>query len=614
MVLPRFLAELKHRNVYRAAVVYAAVGWMLLEASDVVFPRLGLPDWTVNLVLGLVLLGFPLAIVFAWIFDISGQGIIRTEPISTAVHHRFSITSIVEFALICLLVATVGYLYVDRLSLQKRLVEHGPALHEQLESDHPAVPNPAQYRAIAVLPFADMSETGDQAWFAEGIAEELLQALASVRGLKVTARTSSFAFKNTDKTIDEIAEILGVQAVLEGSVRRFADRIRITAQLIDADSGYHIWSESYEREVTDIFLLQDELAQSIVKTLRLELGVQGTGRLIAEMTDKPEAYNAFIRGRALWDWANPRVLNKSIEYFEMAVNADPDYAEAWGFLAFSRAFTALWQSTALASKPAIIAAEKALALNPNQSEALTAKAWMTQLLDWDWETAGKLYRQSLSSGRQPVAMLTYGAFYLANIDAIPRAIEILAAAEALDPLHAGYKAILAQAYVWAGAPKKAIEKAQEALKINPQHLFALMALIDAYMLADNCPTALSIMDNLPESLRKEPRIHGRVGVCHVLLGETDTAREIYDYVIEKTPYHYANMQAAALAMSLGEIEDALDVLEAEVEKHSWPIMFVRIYFRGDERMNSNPRFQALLERIGLDDDSVAQMRENLGDL
>src|SRR5210317_1791900 len=106
MALPRFLAELKHRNVYRAAVVYAAVGWMLLEASDVVFPRLGLPDWTVNLVLGLVLLGFPLAIVFAWIFDISGQGIIRTEPISTAVHHRFSITSIVEFALICLLVAT----------------------------------------------------------------------------------------------------------------------------------------------------------------------------------------------------------------------------------------------------------------------------------------------------------------------------------------------------------------------------------------------------------------------------------------------------------------------------------------------------------------------------
>ena len=181
MVLPRFLTELKRRKVYRAALVYAGVGWVLLEVADVAFPRLGLPDWTVNLVLALVLLGFPLAIVFAWIFDFSPQGVVRTQPLSPeAHHHRFSITSIVEFVLIVVLVVTVGYLYVDRLSLQKRMVE--PESADQPGKANPAVPNPEQYRAIAVLPFADMSEAGDQDWFAEGIAEELLHALCQRRG------------------------------------------------------------------------------------------------------------------------------------------------------------------------------------------------------------------------------------------------------------------------------------------------------------------------------------------------------------------------------------------------------------------------------------------------
>jgi hypothetical protein len=161
MVLPRFLTELKRRKVYRTALVYAGVGWVLLEVADVAFPRLGLPDWTVNLVLALVLLGFPLAIVFAWIFDFSPQGLVRTQPISPeAHHHRFYITSIIEFALIVVLVVTVGYLYVERLSMRERLVQH-----EAVDSGKPAIPRPDQYRAIAVLPFADMSEAGDQAWF-----------------------------------------------------------------------------------------------------------------------------------------------------------------------------------------------------------------------------------------------------------------------------------------------------------------------------------------------------------------------------------------------------------------------------------------------------------------
>jgi TolB-like protein len=456
MVLPSFLTELKRRKVYRAALVYAGVGWVLLEFADVAFPRLGLPDWTVNLVLAMVLFGFPIAIVFAWIFDLNTQGVVRTEPISPEVHHRFSITSIVEIVLICVLVVTVGFLYVDRLSLQKRSVVPESADSGKPGAGQPAAPKPEHYRAIAVLPFADMSEAGDQSWFAEGIAEELLIALSKVDELNVMARTSSFAFKDTDKTIAEIADILDVQAVLEGSVRRSGDRVRISVQLVDAHSGYHLWSGSYERQLTDIFELQDELARGIVETLRVELGVDAAKRLVADQTKSLEAYNWFLRGRALLDWDSPENLYQSIGYFENAVEADPDYSMAWGNLASARSLTVLWQATEEASPPTIMAYERALELDPDQSEALAAKAWMTLLLQRDWETAGKLYQRALAYRENSLAMGAYASFYLVSIDRIPQAIRLYRILEKRDPLHAGLKANLAGLLLWSGDAEAAI--------------------------------------------------------------------------------------------------------------------------------------------------------------
>ena len=607
MVLPKFLAELKHRNIYRAAAVYAAVGWMLLEAADVVLPRLGLPDWTVNFVLAMVLLGFPLALVFAWIFDISPQGITRTEPMPSVSNHRFSVISIAEFVLICALVVAVGYLYVDRLSLQKRIP--GP---ESADSGESAIPNPEQYRAIAVLPFADMSEAGDQAWFAEGIAEELLHALASVEQLHVMARTSSFAFKDTDKTIAEIAEILGVQAVLEGSVRRSGERVRVTAQLIDAISGYQIWSGSYQRELADIFQLQDELARSVVHSLRVELAVDDTQPLIAEQTSRPEAYDAFIRGRAIFDFANPKDLKQSIRFFEVAVEADPDYAKAWGYLALARSYQVLWQSIDEVSKSTRLAYEQALVLDPDQSEALTAKALMTQLLTRDWEAAGILYQRALAAREDTWgAMLAYSVFYLASIDEIQSAIAVLSEAERGDPLQAGYKSNLAMLYIWGGSPEAAIIKAREALKLNPQHIFAAMALVEAYILKGDYPAAIAFAEGLPEALQQEPRIRGRIGWIFAIRGDDDKAREIYRYLRESTPSYYAVMVAAVLASSLGEVEEAIDILEHEVDNHSWNQVFIRLYFRNDEAVSSHPRYLALLERVGLDDASVAELQKKL---
>jgi len=605
MVLPRFLTELKRRKVYRAALVYAGVGWVLLEFADVAFPRLGLPDWTVNFVLALIIFGFPIAIVFAWIFDVSAQGVVRTQPLSPNTHHRFSITSIVEFAVICVLVVTVGYLYVDRLSLQKKLVVPGPA-----DGGEIAAPNLEQYRAIAVLPFTDMSEAGDQAWFAEGIAEELLIALSQVDDLNVIARTSSFAFKDADMTVAEIADILGVQALLEGSVRRSGDRLRIAAQLVDARSGYNLWSGSYERELTNIFQLQDELARSVVQALRIQFGVGIAGVLVAEQTRKPEAYNALIRGRALLDWSSPDNLDQSLSYFEKAVAADPDYALAWGYLAWARSSAVFFQASSEVSQPAVAAYERAFELDPDQGEALAAKAWMTGLLQWDWDTANELYLRAMASGENTTALMAYGFYYLGPIDRLPEAIRVLRQVEQRDPLHPGFKATLAYMMLMAGDGEAAIQKAREALELNPRHVFALIALIDAYIAVGNVSAAQAVLQNLPDSLLQHPRLRLRSAFCNVAQGDFDSAREIYRSLMDD-PLPYGNILIARLALSLGETDQAIDFMEWEMEQHSWNSPFIRVLFKRNDAVKDNPRYLALLKRIGLDDESVAELHDKL---
>ena len=611
MSLPRFLAELKHRKVYRVALVYAGVGWALLEASGMVLPRLELPDWTVNFVLAVVLLGFPLALIFAWIFDFSPRGIVRTEPLAPESHHHsLTIAATVEFALILALVVAVGSLYVDRLSLEKRLAESESALEKNLGTDQPVIPNPEQYRAIAVLPFADMSEAGDQVWFAEGIAEELLHALASVEGLQVMARTSSFAFKDTDKTIAEIAGILGVQAVLEGSVRRSGDRVRIAAQLVDASNGYHLWSGSYEREITDIFQLQDELARDIVQALRVELGVDAAKRLVAEQTRSPEAYNWFIRGRALFDWADQEELYRSASCFEKAVKADPDYALAWGYLSFARITMLLFRPFDEVGPAAAAAYGRALALDPEQSEALAVKALMTLLLEHDWETAGRLYQQAMVPKEDSFAMTGYAVFYLQVIDRADEAIRLYTEAEKRDPLHVGYKSNLAAILLFTGDTEGAIRKGREALELNPRHLNVITFLILAYVEKGNYPAVQRLLEIIPTPLQEEPRIKAAIGAYHAARGDDEKARKIYRELLDNPP-RGGPFFIAVLALGLGEVEEFIDLMERQVDEKRWTQFFIRSNFRHNNAVKDHLRYLALLKRIGLDDESVAALHQKL---
>jgi len=324
------LAELKRRNVFRVGAAYLVVAWLMIEVADTVFPRLGLPEWTVTFVIAMLLLGLPVALFLAWAFELTPEGVKRTEEVEPQASVTPQTGRAIDKLILVGMVVVVAVIVADRFLFKDG--GHGePGLSaEQLAAGAvrtlaPAATDEAgQFEAssIAVLPFADMSAAGDQEYFGDGLAEEILNLLAGVRELKVSGRTSSFSFKGKDTPIPEIGRALGVAHILEGSVRKAGDRVRITAQLVKAEDGFHLWSETFDRQLADIFAIQDEIAGAIANALQLRLvgQVAGTGNL--------EAYDLYLQARALIYTRNLRDLEEARRLIDRALTLDPEYAPA----------------------------------------------------------------------------------------------------------------------------------------------------------------------------------------------------------------------------------------------------------------------------------------------
>ena len=303
-----FFAELKRRNVFRVGGAYAVVAWLLIEISDTIFPRLGLPEWTVTFVIALLLLGFPVALFMAWAFELTADGVKRTEDLPPQDANRASGGRPLDYAVIAVLLVALGWFAWDKFGAGSK----APPPVEAAQAD----------ASIAVLPFADMSAAGDQEYFGDGLAEEVLNLLAGVPELKVSGRTSSFSFKDKNTPIPEIGRALGVAHILEGSVRKSGDRVRITAQLIKTDDGFHLWSETFDRQLADIFAIQDEIAVAIANALQLSLVGQVAG------ASNLEAYDLYLRARALIDNRTVDDLEEARQLIDRALALDADYAPA----------------------------------------------------------------------------------------------------------------------------------------------------------------------------------------------------------------------------------------------------------------------------------------------
>ncbi len=321
--LQRLFRELKRRKVFRVVGVYAVVAWVLIEVADTVAPLMAMPPWAPKIVVFLALFGFPVAIVLAWALEVTPEGVRRTDaptaPGRASPSGRNRLAGVFGAGLLVVLAGFGAYAYL------------GP------EPDEAGPKGPIT--SIAVLPFADMSAKGDQEYFGDGMAEELLDALAQVEGLRVPARTSSFQFKGESVDIREAARKLNVEAVLEGSVRKDGDRVRITVQLIEADSGYHLWSESYDRSLTDIFAVQDEISREIVRALRLRLTDEDRDGIASTGTQSVLAYELYLRGKDYFRKmaGSPKEGDNhtisAITLLREATREDPQYAAAWAGLA-----------------------------------------------------------------------------------------------------------------------------------------------------------------------------------------------------------------------------------------------------------------------------------------
>jgi len=317
-VLFDFLEELKRRNVFRVGFAYAVFGWLLIQIVDTVIPYFGLPEWVPGLIISLTLIGLPISLLLAWVYELTSEGIIKTETaeLEDAKAPRPD-PKLNYIVIVGLVVALAYFVWESRFStLESTIVQDLPAASSSMIAD----------KSIAVLPFADFSQRGDQQWFTDGLAEEILNTLVKTPDLNVASRTSSFAFKNSNLDIKQIADDLGVAHILEGSVRRSDTRLRITAQLIRADDGFHLWSENFDRSPSDAISIQEEIAISISEALQTAMDPEALATMVDVGTDSIAAYNAYLEALALIQQSE--FQQAQLGLYQKPIDFDPEFSEA----------------------------------------------------------------------------------------------------------------------------------------------------------------------------------------------------------------------------------------------------------------------------------------------
>ncbi|MEJ2258523.1 MAG: hypothetical protein P8X98_16330 [Woeseiaceae bacterium] len=412
-----FFSELRRRNVFRVGIAYLIVAWLLLQVADTLGPALRLPEWFQSGVVFVLILGFPFVLIFAWAFELTPEGLKREKEVDRGQSITGQTGQKLNYTIIGLLLVAVLYLGLDKFAF---------------EHDHEEQRTASTEPSIAVLPFANMSDDASNEFFADGITEELLNLLAKIPELQVTSRTSAFQFKGREVDIPTVAKQLNVEHVLEGSVRKSGMRVRITAQLIDAETDRHVWSETYDRELDDIFAVQDEIAKEVVEVLQVAL----LGEAPKSRKTDTEAYALYLEGLHFLDLDRADDWPQALALFEQALEIDPEYASAWFGRARAIREIANWgdydldEGTELARQWA----RHALEIDPSLAEAWAMLGHLRMIYDWDWDGAQTLIDKALAVGPNNPVVLGEASI-LAHIKGdMSGTLEYALAALELDPL------------------------------------------------------------------------------------------------------------------------------------------------------------------------------------
>lgn len=460
-------------------------------------------------------------------------------------------------------------------------------------------------KSLAVLPFVNMSSDPENEYFSDGITEEILNALAKTDGLLVTARTSSFAFKGQNLDVREIGEKLGVSAVLEGSVRKFGSQVRITAQLIDTQKGFHVFSETYDRELTDIFALQDEVAEAVVKKLTGELVKDGIAtRSAREKIDNFEAYNNFLKGKFYWNkWSIP-AFRKALKYFKKAADLQPDYASAHSWISASYLVLATaWGDAPDSYIPNayrhVSLAEK---IDPELPDVHITRAFLSLFVEWDWPSAYVRFQVAMRLRPDDSTLLQSYSYYLIVMGKTAEAVEACEKAYKVDPMSAEIALGLATAYIMNRQLDEAIDLLERILEIDPHYLMAYVRLAMARILRGEYDEAWQLQKRAGEILETEVPVKTLMMKAYVLsaAGKFDEVEPYLKELIElnEKGEKFTNHSLAVIYSFKGDLDKAFDYLEGSVNERDVDVLFVKAY-PGWDTIREHPRYEQLLRRLNL---------------
>ena len=579
---PSFFAELKRRNVYKVAVAYAVVGWLVMQVAATVVPALQLPAVITSAVVVLTLLGFPIALVIAWAFEMTPDGMKRTENVSP--NEIIPQWSGRKFAA---MIVSIALLAAALLVFQM--------LRSKSISSAPSAASTVSEKSIAVLPFLNESGDPGDEYFSDGLSEELIAALAQIDDLKVIGRSSSFRFKGKNEESRTIGEKLGVATLLEGTVRKQGERVRIVAELVNAANGIELWTRTFDRELKDIFAVQEEIATAVASSLKVTLLGADERSSTKPATKSTEAHNAYLQGHFYFVRRNLEDYRKAVGFFDEAIRLDPDYALAYAER--SEAWTWIGDLSNKKQKEAWATArsdaEKAVGIGPRLSEAHAALGWVRFFVEWKFgEGLAELKRARQLSPGNPTAndLLARVLVYLGHFQ---EAEELARQAIELDPLNFLARNNLARILYVEGKLDEAQASARKAADLQPtaasSHRWQVMIAI----LRGDGETALREAQMEPDSTYRRFVL----ALAHYARGDRAAADAALTELIAQDR-NVAAYQIAQVYAWRGETEKAFEWLQIAFDNHDTGMLSLLIdpLFRG---LHHDARFNSLLVKTGL---------------
>ncbi len=571
-----FFSELRRRNIFRVGIAYGIVGWVLTEIASVVFDAFAFPPWAIQLFITFVILGFPLVLVFAWAYELTPEGLKKEKEVDRSRSITAKTGRKLDFLIIGVLAVAVVVLAVTH--------DWGR------DPEHIASIDVAR-KSIVVLPFVNMSADPEQEYFVGGMHDALIAELARISELSVISRTSANRYSDTDLTIPDIAAELGVANVVEGSVFRAGDQLRIQAQLIDGKTDEHLWAKTYERELSDVLNLHKEVTRDIAREVQVTLTDVERVNLAVKRQVHPDGHRLYLQARQLLDTPNQEPIEKAIELMEEAIRIDPKFAEAHSGRAAAYQALAYFSfvSRKKAIAPASESARRALELDPSLAEPYAILANHARA-EKKWDEAGQIFQRAHLLNPNDVQTIVDYAQHLSSLGQYEEAIKLAQRIKELDPFNVIRNVVRGHMYIYSRRYEEALAVFDEILAVRPTATYANWSRGVVYIHQGRFEEALA-------EFNKCISCPWSIGVANALLGETDKAQAMIDNYLERNKTEYVRASFVAIQYAaIGDNDEAFKWLEkAYDDREMW-----LDWLRSDplwDLLRDDPRFDELIARM-----------------